>query len=60
MSSETLTRKRRDEVYKGLKVSLEIMARLVKISPVPGLEAIISTVTSIMDIVEVRRCTDIL
>lgn len=32
---------------------MEIMARLAKISPVPGLEAIISTVTSIMDIVEV-------
>ncbi len=29
------------------------MASAVKISPVPGLEAIIGTVTSIMDIVEV-------
>lgn len=53
MSSETLTRKRRDEVYNGLKTSLEIMASVVKISPVPGLEGIIDTVTSIMDVVEV-------
>ena len=53
MSSETLTRKRRGEVYNGLKASLEIMASVVKISPVPGLEAIIQTVKSIMDIVEV-------
>jgi hypothetical protein len=53
MSSETLTRKRRDEVYNGLKASLEIMASAAKISPVPGLEGIIHTVTSIMDIVEV-------
>ena len=53
MSSETLTRKRRDEVYNGLKTSLEIMASVAKMSPVPGLEGIIGTVTSIMDIVEV-------
>ncbi len=53
MSSETLTRKRRDEVYNGLKASLEILASAVKMSPVPGLEGIIGTVTSIMNIVEV-------
>ena len=53
MSSETLTRKRRDEVYNGLKASLVIIASVVKISPVPGLEGIVGTVTSIMDIVEV-------
>jgi hypothetical protein len=53
MSSETLTRKRRDEVYNGLKASLEIMASVVKMSPVPGLEGIVGTVMSIMDIVEV-------
>jgi hypothetical protein len=53
LSSDTLARKRRDEVYNGLKATLEIMAAAVKISPVPGLEGIIDTVTSIMDIVEV-------
>ena len=55
MSSETLTRKRRDEVYNGLKASLEIIASVVKMSPLSGLEGIIGTVTSIMDIVEVSR-----
>ena len=50
MSSETLTRK---EVINGLKVSLEIMASVGKMSPVPGLEGIIGAVTGIMDIVEV-------
>jgi len=53
MSSDTLIRKRRDEVYNGLKVSLGMMASVVKISPVPGLEGILGTVTSIMDLVEV-------
>jgi hypothetical protein len=56
MSSEALTRKRRDEVYNALKASLEIMVDVVKISPVPGLEGIIATVTSIMNIVEVSCC----
>lgn len=50
MSSETLTRK---EVINGLKASLEIMASVGKMSPVPGLEGIIGAVTGIMDIVEV-------
>jgi hypothetical protein len=63
MSSDTLTRRRRDEVYNGLKTSLAIMASVVKISPVPGLEGIIDIVTSIMDIVEVScylKPTDLL
>jgi hypothetical protein len=32
------------------------MVSVVKISPVPGLEGIITTVMSIMDIVEVSCC----
>ncbi|KAI0301914.1 hypothetical protein B0F90DRAFT_1716338 [Multifurca ochricompacta] len=52
MSSETPTRKRREEVYNGLKTSLELLGNLVKISPVPGLEGTILTVKGIMDIVE--------
>ncbi|KAI0302996.1 hypothetical protein BC826DRAFT_324029 [Russula brevipes] len=52
MSSETTTRKRRDEVYNGLKTSLEVMASALTMAPVPGLEGIITTVRSIMDIVE--------
>ena len=53
VAERTLTRKRRDEVYNGLKASLEIIASAGKMSPVPGLEGIIGAVTSIMDIVEV-------
>jgi len=54
MSSEPPTGRRRDLVYNGLKVSLEIIESAFKISPVPGLEGIIIAVRSIMDIVEVR------
>jgi hypothetical protein len=54
MSVEAPTRRRRDEVYNGLKTSVGILTRIVKISPVPGLEGIITTVKSIMDIVEVK------
>jgi hypothetical protein len=41
-------------VYNGLKTSLDILTSAAKISPVPGLEGIITTVKSIMDIVEVK------
>jgi hypothetical protein len=54
MSSEIPTGKRRDVVYNGLKTSLGIIEIIFKISPVPGLEGIITAVKSIMDTVEVR------
>lgn len=53
MPSETPTRKRRDEVYNGLKSSLDNMASVINLSP-PALEGIVTTVKSIMDTVEVR------
>ena len=56
MSSENSTRRRRDEVYKGLKTSLEVLVVAAKISPIPGLEGIITTVKGVMDIVEVNLC----
>jgi hypothetical protein len=52
MSSETPSRRRRSEVYNGLKTSVEILASVAKI--LPGLEGIITTVKSVMDIIEVR------
>lgn len=55
MSVEAPTRRRRNEVYNGLKASLDILTSVAKISPVPGLEGVIITVKSIMDIVEVKR-----
>ena len=58
--SETSTRKKRDEVYKGLKISLEVLTVAVKISPIPGLEGVITTVKSIMDVVEVNLCLSLL
>jgi len=60
MMSETSTRKKRDEVYKGLKISLEVLTVAVKISPIPGLEGVITTVKSIMDVVEVNLCLSLL
>ena len=56
MSSETPTRKRRNEVYNALKASLGILETAVKIAPVPGLEGIIAAVKSIIEIVEVSCC----
>ena len=56
MSPETPTRKRRNEVYNALKASLEILETAVKISPVPGLDGIITTVKSIIEVVEVSYC----
>lgn len=41
-------------MYKGLKMSLEVLMVASEISPIPGLEGIITTVKSIMDIVEVN------
>jgi hypothetical protein len=61
MSSETPTRRRRSEVYNGLKTSIGILASVVTISPVPGLEGIVLTVKGIMDIIEVstvQHCSD--
>ena len=55
MSVEAPTRRRRNEVYNGLKTSLDVLTSVAKISPVPGLEGVITTVKSIMDIVEVKR-----
>lgn len=43
-------------MYKGLKTSLEVLAAAAKISPIPILEDIITTVKRIMDIVEVNLC----
>ena len=60
MSSEIPTRTRRDGVYNGLKTSLDILESVAKMSPVPGLQGIITTVKSIMDIVEVKRCLALL
>ena len=60
MMSETSTRKKRDEVYKGLKISLEVLTVAAKISPIPGLEGVITTVKSIMDVVEVNLCLSLL
>jgi len=42
-------------VYNGLKTSLDILTSAAKISPVPGLEGVVTTVKSIMDIIEVKR-----
>ena len=60
MSSEISTRRRRDEVYKGLKTSLEVLMVAAKISPIPGLEGIIATVKGIIDVVEVNPCSSLL
>ncbi|KAI0269379.1 hypothetical protein BC834DRAFT_866064 [Gloeopeniophorella convolvens] len=50
--SETPTRHRRDEVYSGLKTSLEVLESVAKAAPVPGLEGVVAAVRGIMDIVE--------
>jgi hypothetical protein len=42
-------------VYNGLKTSLDTLTSAAKLSPVPDLEGVITTVKSIMDIVEVKR-----
>jgi hypothetical protein len=54
MSSEIASQRRRSEVYNGLKISIETLVNVVQISLVPGLEGIVTTVKSIMDIIEVK------
>jgi hypothetical protein len=54
MSSELSSQSRRSEVYGGLKISIETLVNAVEISLVPGLEGIVTTVKSIMDIIEVK------
>ena len=41
-------------MYNGLKISIETLVNVVQISLVPGLEGIVTTVKSIMDIIEVK------
>lgn len=45
--------RKRDEIFNCLKTSLDILSNAAKISPVPGLEGIIGTITGIMAVVEV-------